>query len=245
MAIPFDLSQFAFAHRGLWNEAAPENSLSAFRRAAQANFGAECDLHLSADGEVMVFHDFTLERMTGERGRVDETHSHLLKTLALKGTSETIPTFHECLQVMGGLPMLVELKSNKSTDRDALAEAVCRILNAYEGPAAVMSFDHVLVKILRRFQPSIMTGLLTEPLCFHDETKRDQALSFASEHKLDFIAPSIMDAEMLAASQSSFAKSFPSWTVSTPEHLNIARNANASPIFEKLASPLVRPVAAS
>jgi glycerophosphoryl diester phosphodiesterase len=56
----------AVAHRGLWSPAAaPENSLAAFQAACAHDYGIELDVQLSADGEAMVFHDATLERMTG------------------------------------------------------------------------------------------------------------------------------------------------------------------------------------
>ena len=49
-----------YAHRGLHGEGVPENSLSAFARAAEAGYGIELDVQLSRDGTVMVFHDYTL-----------------------------------------------------------------------------------------------------------------------------------------------------------------------------------------
>ena len=49
-----------YAHRGLHGGDIPENSLAAFRLAAEAGYGIELDLQLSRDGEVMVFHDYTL-----------------------------------------------------------------------------------------------------------------------------------------------------------------------------------------
>ena len=59
-----------FAHRGLWDEGLPENSLGAFRAAAEAGFAIELDIQLSSDGEVMVFHDYTLDRVCGRAGKV-------------------------------------------------------------------------------------------------------------------------------------------------------------------------------
>ena len=71
----FDKSHFwhiNFAHRGLHdlNKGIPENSLAAFRAAAEAGYGAELDVQLSKDGEVVVFHDDTLNRVCGIKGRV-------------------------------------------------------------------------------------------------------------------------------------------------------------------------------
>ncbi|MDP2299217.1 MAG: glycerophosphodiester phosphodiesterase family protein, partial [Actinomycetota bacterium] len=60
------------AHRGLWSDSpeAPENSLAAFAEAAANGYAIELDVHLSADGEVMVIHDADIGRMTGTPGLV-------------------------------------------------------------------------------------------------------------------------------------------------------------------------------
>ena len=62
------------AHRGLHtkDKTVPENSLPAFRAAAEAGYGVELDIQLSRDGQVVVFHDDTLDRVCGVHGRVDE-----------------------------------------------------------------------------------------------------------------------------------------------------------------------------
>ena len=54
-----------YAHRGLHGKEIPENSLAAFSSALQMGYGIELDVQLSSDGEVMVFHDESLLRMTG------------------------------------------------------------------------------------------------------------------------------------------------------------------------------------
>ena len=61
-----------FAHRGLHSrdKSVPENSIAAFRLAAREGYGVELDVHLSQDGQVVVFHDDTLERVCGVPGRV-------------------------------------------------------------------------------------------------------------------------------------------------------------------------------
>jgi glycerophosphoryl diester phosphodiesterase len=64
------------AHRGLHDKqrGCEENSLAAFATAATQGFAIECDLQLSADGEAMVFHDETLDRLTDQTGPGDRTH---------------------------------------------------------------------------------------------------------------------------------------------------------------------------
>ena len=61
-----------YAHRGLHNikDGIPENSMAAFKRAVDAGYGIELDVQLTKDRIPVVFHDFTLERMTGQPGKV-------------------------------------------------------------------------------------------------------------------------------------------------------------------------------
>ena len=63
-----------YAHRGLHTEdgSVPENSLPAFRAAAEAGYAVEMDVHLTADDRLVVFHDDTLERMCGVQGVIDD-----------------------------------------------------------------------------------------------------------------------------------------------------------------------------
>ena len=59
-----------YAHRGLHNKNIPENSLRAFEKAVERGLGIELDIQLSKDGQVVVFHDFTLNRVAGVDGKV-------------------------------------------------------------------------------------------------------------------------------------------------------------------------------
>ena len=70
-----------YAHRGLWGQGVPENSLTAFRLAAEAGFGIELDLQLSSDGEVFVFHDYDLKRMCGEDLTLSSLTAAQIKTI--------------------------------------------------------------------------------------------------------------------------------------------------------------------
>ena len=72
-----------YAHRGLHSDTVPENSLTAFRLAAENGYGIELDIQLSSDGEVYVFHDYTLVRMTGKDGLLSKTSSADLGKLRL------------------------------------------------------------------------------------------------------------------------------------------------------------------
>ena len=82
------------AHRGLHkaDKTVPENSLAAFRAAVDAGYGVELDVHLTTDGEVVVFHDDTLKRMCGIEGRVEDKTLSGLKVLKLLDTRPMPPS---------------------------------------------------------------------------------------------------------------------------------------------------------
>ncbi|SFL03582.1 glycerophosphodiester phosphodiesterase [Falsiroseomonas stagni] len=89
------------AHRGglfLW----PENSARAFRESATlAVEQAECDVHLSADGEVIVMHDATLDRTTDTRGPVSARSAAELSRVRVRGTAgEAPPTLADYLDIL-------------------------------------------------------------------------------------------------------------------------------------------------
>jgi glycerophosphoryl diester phosphodiesterase len=103
------------SHRGgafLW----PENSAMAFRETARLPLEqCECDVHLSADGEVVVMHDATLDRMTDGRGPVAAQSMAELRRLRIRGTGgEAVPTLAEFADILRGSSVdpRVEIKSD-------------------------------------------------------------------------------------------------------------------------------------
>src|SRR3954454_2323043 len=97
------------AHRGLHAafEGRPENSLAAFAHCCALGFPAELDVRLSRDGEVVVFHDRALQRLTGAAGRVEERDAAELRALRLLGTRERVPLLRDVLDLVGGRAALV------------------------------------------------------------------------------------------------------------------------------------------
>ena len=103
-----DMLSCDFAHRGLWSESVPENSLAAFTLAAKAGYGIELDIQLSKDGRIVVFHDYDLKRMCGVDRKLADMTLEELKACRLRGTSEQIPTLVEVLQLIDGkVPLLI------------------------------------------------------------------------------------------------------------------------------------------
>lgn len=155
------------AHRGLHGNGIAENSLSAAAAAVAANYAIEVDLQLSKDGEVIVFHDETLDRLTTETGDVAARTAAELKAIRLKDTDDTIPSLADLLQLVGGkVPLVLELKSPWNGDT-ALARKVADMLVDYAGPVAVMSFDPDLVMALKSHAPGLPRGIVAERWYLH------------------------------------------------------------------------------
>jgi glycerophosphoryl diester phosphodiesterase len=150
------------AHRGLHGGALLENTLGAAAAAAAANYAIEVDLQLSADGEIVVFHDDTLDRLAEATGPVATRSLAELKQIRLKGTEERIPTLSELLALVAGrVPLLLELKSNRHVDERLVTRVAAELAN-YSGPVAVMSFDPRLLVAVRRHAPGLPRGIVAE-----------------------------------------------------------------------------------
>lgn len=153
-----------FAHRGLHkrDRSVPENSIAAFERAARYGYGMELDVQLSKDGEVVVFHDDTLNRVCGVNARVDEKTLAELRELSLCGTKETIPLFSDVLKTVRGRgALIVELKNGKRNKE--LCEKTYALLRRYSGDYCIESFNPFIVRWFKLNAPEVMRGQLANP----------------------------------------------------------------------------------
>ena len=151
-----------YAHRGLYtaDQSIPENSLSAFRLAAREGYGIELDVQLSSDGQVVVFHDDTLDRVCGVHARVDALSYEKLSALRLCGTEERIPLFPDVLNTIQGCgALIVELK-NGHRNRE-LCRKTKAYLDTFQGRVCVESFNPLIVAWFRLHAPHYVRGQLT------------------------------------------------------------------------------------
>ena len=155
------LKQGEYAHRGLHGGDVPENSLSAFAAAISAGMGIECDVQQTGDGGAVVFHDWELDRLTGESGPVSRRTAAELSQVRIGQGSDHIPTLRDLLgMVRGRVPLLIEVKTRRERRVGAVCLAVRRDLEGYAGPAAVMGFDPRVCAWFRRHAPRIVRGLV-------------------------------------------------------------------------------------
>ena len=155
------------AHRGLHDaqRGIVENTPSAFAAAVAGRYGIECDLQVSGDGEAMVYHDDTLDRLTEGSGRLDAMTAAALKRVPFKATADRMIALGElCEFVAGRATLVIELKSEFGGDRRLVTRAA-KVLSGYRGPAAVMSFDPAPDRGLARDRaaPAARGGRATAP----------------------------------------------------------------------------------
>ena len=237
------LRRYRYAHRGLHHKPeVPENSLAAFRLAAQLGFGAELDVHLMADGRLAVIHDASLLRTAGADVLVEDLTAADLVSYRLEGTEERIPLLEEVLPLFEGKgPLIVELKAERG-NHAALAEAACRMLDRFRVDYCMESFDPRCLMWLKKHRPEICRGQLSEAFLRHgDGGGQSKAVLFVLEHLLlncmtrpDFIAYRFSDRRKLCLSwcRKVFGVQEVNWTIKTKEEMDQAEQAGNLVIFE-------------
>ena len=231
-----------YAHRGLFdNKTVPENSLEAFRRAAERGFGIELDVQLTADGHVVVFHDYTLKRVCGADVKLSELTLSELRQYKLLGTEYTVPTLTEVLALVDGrVPLLMELKGESTNDDVCLPTA--RLLDDYNGAFCVESFNPVLLRWFKIHRPEVARGQLVTNL-MGGKRKGNRLVNFMLTGMLfnflsrpDFIACDVNHTggpSYYICAKLFRAKRF-YWTVRNREDFEAIRESEAWSIFERL-----------
>jgi glycerophosphoryl diester phosphodiesterase len=226
------------AHRGLHDIASGivENTASAFAAAIAGRYAIECDLQLASDGEAMVFHDDTLDRLTEAHGALSTLTSSELKTVAFHATADRMMTLGElCDLVAGRVPLILEVKSHFEGDA-RLADRVAEIVQGYSGPVAAMSFDPATVGALAAAAPGLPRGLVAENASAIDVGNTDK-LAYATaafRARPHFLAWSVRDLPSFWPLLGRWAFGLPllTWTVRSEAERIRARRWAHQIIFE-------------
>jgi glycerophosphoryl diester phosphodiesterase len=161
---PAWLTARPIAHRGLHarEKGVVENTLGAARAAIAGRYAIECDIQRSRDGEAMVFHDATLERLTLAEGRFDSRDAREIGRIAYKDNDEQIVSLAAFLaEVAGRVPVVVELKGDFDGDL-RLADRAIAVVADYPGPVALKCFDSDPLAHLRAKGVTCPLGLVAE-----------------------------------------------------------------------------------
>ena len=234
------LAGYDYAHRGLWNDELPENSLAAFKNAVGNDFGIELDVHVTADDQLVVFHDDTLDRMCGVSGKVADKTLAELRTLRLKSSDHRIPTFDEFLDVVGGkVPLIIEIKSNKRND--LLCSLLWERLQRYDGPYCMESFHPACVFELKKHHPNVIRGQLVMDYFKEDNSKLHPALKWLITNQAenfltqpDFVSYRYSDRKTFSnfLVRKFWGLQGVSWTIKSQEEFDQAVKEGWLPIFE-------------
>ena len=141
-------------HRGAAGETC-ENTLASFRRALDAGVDMiELDVQMTQDGELVCFHDWTLERLGGRADAVEESASDLVTRITIAPDGSRIPLLRDALQVIPkSVPLNVELKRRRAPP----GKLVRRVLDQFDGRGQILlsSFDWKLLERLRKLAPDL------------------------------------------------------------------------------------------
>jgi glycerophosphoryl diester phosphodiesterase len=164
-------SPVIFAHRGDLTHA-PENTLPSFQQALQKGAdGVELDAKLTADGQVIVIHDMTVDRTTTGKGRVASFKLDDIRKLDAgtwfneKFSGTKVPMLAEVFELVGKDKLINIELTNYSTPRDGLVLKVCELIKHHNIQKQILfsSFLPSNLKIAAQTLPEIPRGLLAMP----------------------------------------------------------------------------------
>jgi len=214
------------AHRGA-KAYEPENTLQAFQKALELNSdGIELDVHLSADGHIIVMHDDTIDKMTNGKGDINSYTLAELKSFRIAGKFQ-IPTLNEVFDLVDKKCFInVELK-NADTSKNVVSLIEKYITEKgwnYEH-FIISSFDWNALKEVQKLNPNIPIGVLTEE-------DLDMALAFAETIKAKAIHPDfqLLNKEKVLQIQEKGFLVFP-WTVNSEEDIQKVKSYQVNGII--------------
>lgn len=237
------------AHRGA-SGSAPENTLAAFRRAI--HLGArfiETDLRLTRDGRLVAIHDELLDRTTTGRGPVGACTLEEIRSLDAGSwfgpefAGERVPTIEEILQLARDADVVfyLEMKAQAGWGGE---HAVVAALRASQEAARtlVLSFDPGALETLRRLDPILMSGLLTDNVGVVAPDPVATALRVGARQvapRADLVTPELIERAHGEGLQ------VVTWTANDPDHMRALIAAGVDGIMTDYPERLVRVVSES
>ncbi len=174
------------AHRGYHNKDAGilENTPSAVKAAIENNFAIEVDVQQTRDGQVLVFHDTHLERLTHGQGNVVDHDLANLRKLSMRGSSDPIWTLEDLLKLVDGkVPLIIEIKTlSLESGQDDFIKTIAKILSDYKGPVAIKSFDPRMLRTMKQVAPQIPRG------CISMTTLDEDMRQLLTQHEIEKIS---------------------------------------------------------
>lgn len=215
------------AHRGA-NKVAPQNTIPAFEKALQFNSdGIETDVHLCADGEIVICHNYTVDATSNGSGAIDEMTFSELRRLDFgsyfsndfKGV--TLPTLSELLELVKNMTLInIEIKSPQK-DNDLVKRVVEEIYKfGVEKNTIISCFDPECIRKVKEIDSSLKTGLLYERGALGEEIMNFGVAKYCKQLKADAAHPEhiLMTEELIKDLHNNDIKVNP-WTINSREDI--------------------------
>ena len=186
------LNKLPIAHRGLHNNANNiyENTKESFLAAVNENYAIECDVVLSKDHDVVVFHDENLKRLCNLDKNVSSLTMNELRSLKIYESNSNIISLDEMLYVVSAhVPIIIEIKGKFTP---FIEERIQEIIRSYRGPIALKTFNLKSVEWLIKFLPYVYKGLVIDSNTNNFETILDLNIDFVS-CDIEFIESNLVD----------------------------------------------------
>ncbi|WP_417671436.1 glycerophosphodiester phosphodiesterase family protein [Roseibium sp.] len=244
-----DVSAFLarpIAHRGYHDASTGciENTPSAVSAAVAHNFAIEVDVQETADGEALVFHDYTLDRLAQGAGPVITMTSGELVRIPMQTGTDNLWLLSDLFDLIAGkVPLVIEIKSRLKPG--AQADFVRRVVDqlaAYDGPACIKSFDPDMLSVARAHNPAVLRGIVADAARPEGDFARFTRMDrFILRHMLHiprtrphFISYGIRDLPSLAPSlwRKLFGLPVMTWTVRTEDQRHRASIYADQIVFE-------------
>ena len=186
------LNKLPIAHRGLHSNANNiyENTKESFLAAVNENYAIECDVVLSKDHEVVVFHDENLKRLCNLDKNVSSLTMNELRNLKIYESSSNIISLDEMLHIVSAhVPIIIEIKGKFTP---FIEERIQEIIRSYRGPIALKTFNLKSVEWLIKFLPYVYKGLVIDSNTNNFEAILDLNIDFVS-CDIEFIESNLID----------------------------------------------------
>ena len=186
------LNKLPIAHRGLHSNANNiyENTKESFLAAVNENYAIECDVVLSKDHEVVVFHDENLKRLCNLDKNVSSLTMNELRNLKIYESSSNIISLDEMLHIVSAhVPIIIEIKGKFNP---FIEERIQEIIRSYKGPIALKTFNLKSVEWLIKFLPYVYKGLVIDSNTNNFEAILDLNIDFVS-CDIEFIESNLVD----------------------------------------------------
>lgn len=223
-----------WAHRGA-SAYAPENTIEAFLLAAgQGADGVELDVQLSADGELVVIHDETIDRTSDGSGKVvdltlDELRRHDYNNHMAGYEGIQIPTLGEVFAALDETDMLINIEIKNSINfYPGIEKKVVDLIAEHDFAERVVisSFNHYSLKTVQQINPDLELGLLFADTLY-------LAWEYAAEFGAAAIHPALPYLQVNGVVEYAHAAGIDVnvWTVNEPEHLALCVAAGVDAII--------------